>query len=117
MIKQLILVGLGGGVGSILRFLVSKIPFAQDSFPWATFAVNIVGCFLIGLSAKYRFLDADMRLLLIVGFCGGFTTFSTFTAENVSLYQAGNYPLLAFYILLSVIAGLAAMLAGLILSD
>jgi CrcB protein len=120
MIKQLILVGLGGGIGSIMRFLVSKIPFAQSSFPWATFIVNITGCFLIGLliglSVRYRFLDADMRLLLVTGFCGGFTTFSTFSAENVYLYQSGNYLPLAFYVLLSIIAGFAAVFLGLALS-
>jgi CrcB protein len=120
MIKQLILVGLGGGVGSVMRFLVSKITFAQGSFPWATFIVNIAGCFLIGLliglSAKHQFLDANMRLLLVTGFCGGFTTFSTFSAENVYLYQAGNYFSLASYVSLSVIAGFAAVLGGLTLS-
>ncbi|MDR1633038.1 MAG: fluoride efflux transporter CrcB [Dysgonamonadaceae bacterium] len=120
MIKQLILVGLGGGIGSIMRFLVSKIPFAQSSFPWATFAVNIAGCFLIGLliglSVRHQILDADMRLLLVTGFCGGFTTFSTFSAENVYLYQSGNYFLLALYILISIIAGFSTVLLGLALS-
>jgi CrcB protein len=120
MIKQLILVGLGGGAGSIMRFLVSKITFAQSSFPWATFVVNITGCFLIGLliglSVKYQFLDANMRLLLVTGFCGGFTTFSTFSAENVYLYQTGNYFSLASYALLSVIVGFAAVFCGLALS-
>ncbi|MDR0733866.1 MAG: fluoride efflux transporter CrcB [Dysgonamonadaceae bacterium] len=119
MIKQLILVGLGGGVGSMMRFLVSKIPFAQGSFPWATFAVNIVGSFLIGiligLSVRHQILNADMKLLLVTGFCGGFTTFSAFSAENVHLYQSGNYFSLAFYILLSIVAGFAAVLSGLIL--
>jgi CrcB protein len=120
MIKQLILVGLGGGIGSIMRFLVSRIPLAQSSFPWATFIVNIAGCLmiglLIGLSVKHQFLDAHMKLLLVTGFCGGFTTFSTFSAENVHLYQAGNYFMLALYVLLSVIIGLAAVLLGLALS-
>ncbi|GHT63053.1 putative fluoride ion transporter CrcB [Bacteroidia bacterium] len=117
MIKQLILVGLGGGVGSIMRFLVSRIPFAQGSFPWATLIINTVGCLiiglLIGLSVKYQFLDANMKLLLITGFCGGFTTFSTFSAENVHLYQAGNYLTLTLYVLLSVIVGFAAVFWGL----
>ncbi|MDR0541553.1 MAG: fluoride efflux transporter CrcB [Dysgonamonadaceae bacterium] len=120
MIKQLILVGLGGGIGSVVRFLVSKIPFAQGSFPWATLIVNIAGCFiiglLIGLSVKHRFLDANMRILLVTGFCGGFTTFSTFSAENVYLYQSGDYLRLALYVLLSVIVGFAAVLLGLALS-
>jgi CrcB protein len=120
MTKQLILVGLGGGIGSIMRFLVSKIPFVQGSFPWATFVVNIAGCFLIGvligMSVRYQIPDANTRLLLITGFCGGFTTFSTFSAENVYLYQSGNYFLLAFYILLSITVGFAAVVLGAALS-
>jgi CrcB protein len=120
MIKQLILVGLGGGIGSIMRFLVSLIPFTQSSFPWVTFIVNVVGCFiiglLIGLSAKYQFLDENIKLLLITGFCGGFTTFSAFSAENVHLYHTGNYFTLTFYILSSMITGFAAVLLGLMLS-
>jgi len=121
MIRQLILVGLGGGIGSIFRFLVSRmIPFAQGSFPWATFIVNITGCLiiglLIGLSFKHSFLDEDMKLLFVAGFCGGFTTFSTFSLENVHLYQSGNYLALFLYISLSVIIGFAAVLLGLALS-
>lgn len=120
MIKQLILVGLGGGIGSIMRFLVSKIPFGQSSFPWATLAVNIAGCFLIGiligLSVRHQFPDANMRLLLVTGLCGGFTTFSSFSVENVYLYQSESYFSLAFYVLLSIIAGFAAVLLGLYLS-
>jgi CrcB protein len=119
MIKQLILVGLGGGIGSIMRYLVSRIPFTQGSFPWATFMVNVAGCFIIGLligfSVKHQFLDEDMKLLLITGFCGGFTTFSAFSAENVHLYHAGNYFTLAFYVLLSVIIGFVAVFLGLTL--
>ncbi|MDR2691555.1 MAG: fluoride efflux transporter CrcB [Dysgonamonadaceae bacterium] len=120
LVKQLLLIGLGGGIGSMMRFLVSKIPFEQDSFPWATFVVNIVGCFLIGLliglSVLHLYWGRDMRLFLVTGFCGGFTTFSTFSTENVSLYYSGNYFLLGAYILLSVIVGFAAVLLGLALS-
>lgn len=120
MIKQLILVGLGGGAGSIMRFFVSRISFTHGFFPWATFIINTIGCLiiglLIGLSVKYQFLDANMKLLLITGFCGGFTTFSAFSAENVHLYQAGSYFVLALYVLLSVIIGFAAVFGGLALS-
>lgn len=120
MIKQLILVGVGGSIGSIFRFLISRIPFSQGPFPWATFIVNIAGCFiiglLIGLSFKYSFLDENMRLLFVTGFCGGFTTFSTFSLENVLLYQSGNYLALVLYITLSVIFGFSAVFLGLVLS-
>jgi CrcB protein len=119
MIKQLFLVGMGGGVGSIMRFLVSKIPFGQSSFPWATLVVNIAGCFFIGLLigafVGRQITDVDIRLLLVPGFCGGFTTFSAFSAENVYLYQSGNYLSLAVYILLSIGFGFAAVLLGLVI--
>ncbi|MDR0863820.1 MAG: fluoride efflux transporter CrcB [Candidatus Symbiothrix sp.] len=117
MIKQILLVGLGGGIGSILRFLASQLTIKTSSFPIATFTVNLLGCLLIGiligLSLKNQWLDANMRVLLITGFCGGFTTFSTFSLENVQMYQAGNYTGLIFYTLASVIIGFAAVWMGL----
>jgi CrcB protein len=117
VLKQILLVGLGGSVGSILRFLVSKITYTQSSFPWTTFIVNLAGCFLIGLltglAVKHQFLDANMRLLLVTGFCGGFTTFSAFSIENVYLYQSGNYLNLTLYVAMSLIAGFFAVMLGL----
>jgi CrcB protein len=119
MIKQIVLVGLGGGIGSILRFLASQLTTKTNAvtFPIATFIVNLLGCFLIGilmgLSLKNQWLDANMRVLLVTGFCGGFTTFSTFSLENVQMYQAGNYTDLIFYTLASVIIGFAAVWIGL----
>lgn len=79
-----------------------------------TFVVNIIGCFLIGVLTSY-FLKVDnyLKFLLITGFCGGFTTFSTFSAENYSLWQNGNYPILLLYVLLSIIVGLIAVYLGL----
>lgn len=78
-----------------------------------TFLVNIIGCFLIGFLTSY-FLKVDhyLKFLLITGFCGGFTTFSTFSAENISLWEGGNYMMLVFYILLSVIVGITAVYLG-----
>ena len=121
MIKQLILVGVGGGIGSIFRYLISRIiPFSQGHFPWATFIVNIAGCLIIGLligiAVKHQSSAENIRLLLVAGFCGGFTTFSTFSLENVYLYQSGNYLTLALYISLSVVIGFAAVFLGLALS-
>ena len=79
-----------------------------------TFVVNIIGCFLIGVLTSY-FLKVDnyLKFLLITGFCGGFTTFSTFSAENISLWQSGEYFILILYVVLSVILGLGAVYLGL----
>ncbi|WP_373708223.1 fluoride efflux transporter CrcB [Kaistella sp.] len=108
---------MGGGLGSVLRFLISNYTqklWNVNSFPMGTFVVNIIGCFLIGVLTSY-FLKVDnyLKFLLITGFCGGFTTFSTFSAENFSLYENDNYPILLFYILLSVMVGLGAVYLGL----
>lgn len=118
MIKELALVTLGGGVGSALRYLTSYWigKNFSSAFPLATFGVNIVGCFLIGLllgvlNRNAMFSD-ELNLLLIVGFCGGYTTFSTFSAENMRLYESGNYLMLVCYIISSILAGFFALWGG-----
>lgn len=88
------------------------------SFPWATFAVNIAGSFLIGLfyalSARFN-LSTEIRMLLTTGLCGGFTTFSTFSNDGLVLIKQGFYGLFAAYTLLSILLGIAAALGGNIL--
>jgi len=121
MIKQVLLVGFGGGIGSIARFLCQKW-FAENTvqvFPWGTFFVNLTGCFLIGLiyaiAEKTSFLSPQTRLLLITGVCGGFTTFSAFAFENMSLLRSGDILYFILYILGSVLLGIAAVFAGIAL--
>lgn len=118
MTKELICIFLGGGTGSVLRYAAQMMlheRIVPYSFPWATFAVNIIGSFLIGmfyaLSARFN-LPADIRLLLTTGLCGGFTTFSTFSNDGLILLKQGLYGIFLTYIALSVVLGVAATLLG-----
>lgn len=117
MIRNILFVALGGAVGSVARYLVSKMvnESFSSSFPLATMLVNIAGCVLIGafLSISERFsLGESCRLFLTVGLCGGFTTFSTFMNENLLLLRAGSIGLLALYAGCSVALGLLGVFAG-----
>lgn len=117
--RTVLLVGLGGGLGSIFRYglalFVNK--HFYSFFPLATFLANIIGCFLIGfllgLFERHQWTEPDIKIFFVVGFCGGFTTFSTFAIENVTLVQS-NQTLIAFaYIAFSVLTGLLATWMGL----
>jgi len=115
--KSILLVFLGSGVGGSLRFLTSRyLKFSiMGSFPLATFVVNIVGCFLIGLFTgmfNSNVISQDVKNLLTVGLCGGFTTFSTFTNENFLLSKSGDVMMTAIYIAASLIVGMLALWAG-----
>lgn len=115
-----IIVGLGGFIGTVLRYLVGLIPIKNpDSFPVNTFIINILGALMIGIiafaAAENQNLDAKLILFLKVGICGGFTTFSTFSLETANLIKSGSVLTAVIYVLLSVILGvLAALLPELI---
>lgn len=118
-ISNFLLVFIGGGVGALLRYLVSSvIKTSPSGFPAATFWVNVSGCFAIGL--LYSFLNIEnqtLRLLLIVGLLGGFTTFSSFGNETIQLFENGQKQTAIFYVLLSNIFGLAAVYFGIKISS
>lgn len=116
--KQVILVGLGGAAGSILRYLTSLLTtkYATGVFPFATLTVNILGCILLGLFMGYidRHLISNpaIRLLVITGFCGGYTTFSAFAFENFTLFQSGNILIFLANILASIVFGILGVWLG-----
>ena len=117
--KQVLLVGLGGLIGSIGRYKLGGAILHETTtwrFPLSTFAVNVIGCFVIGVLAalaEHRdFFSADTRLFLFTGVLGGFTTFSAFGYEGVFLIRRGEFGIAALYAIASVLCGLAAVWLG-----
>jgi len=123
MLKHILLIGTGGFIGSVARYYVSRLNLLWDflSIPIGTLLVNIAGCFIIGfltgISEKSNLLSTDMRLFLMVGFCGGFTTFSSFANENLMLLHTGEILSIILYTSLSVILGFLAVYLGYVLSN
>jgi len=115
------LVATGGAIGSVFRYLVGvwSVRLAGPNFPWGTLAVNVVGSFMIGLLVELvaRRLNAsmEMRLFLVTGVLGGFTTFSSFAFDAASLLERGATGLSIVYVLASLIVSIAAVFAGLAL--
>ena len=118
MIKMMLLAGCGGFVGTALRYLVGRlVPHITHShFPWSTLVVNLLGCFIIGLlfgaAERGNLLSANMNVVLITGFCGGFTTFSTFADDIYLLLQKGQWGMFLGYMLLSLVVGVLLVWAG-----
>lgn len=112
------MIGLGGFTGSILRYAV-YVMFDKPvlaKFPYATLIVNIIGSFLIGVlyvfAQKHAWFSENVRFFLAVGFCGSFTTFSTFALENLTLIKSSHSGLALLYILFSVVLSVIAVFAG-----
>jgi CrcB protein len=122
MIRTLLLIAFGGGIGSVLRYLTSVLvqKYYSSIFPLATLITNVLGCFIIGLLMgvfeKNQVLNSDLKWLFITGFCGGYTTFSTFGFENISLFQNNHSSMAFVYIGGSILMGLFAVWMGLILT-
>ncbi len=121
--RQLLLVGFGGFLGSIARYLVSKLNLTwhYHDIPMGTLTVNIVGSILIGfflgIFVNSDLLNPNLKLFIVVGFCGGFTTFSSFTNENFILLQNGQFLTSIVYVLGSVLLGILAVYIGYLISN
>ena len=111
MIKSLLLVGAGGALGSVARYAVSML-FTHSH--WATLVVNVIGSFLIGFAIPL--LSNGAYLFAVVGFCGGFTTFSTFSSQALQLFQAGERLTAAAYVVASLVVSVLMVLLGMFLA-
>lgn len=123
MLKSILFVGIGSFFGGIVRYIISylmKNVSSYQTFPWATLIVNLIGCFLIGIIfaifSKYSNTNNPLYLLLATGFCGGFTTFSTFANESLQMIQSGNILGFVSYTLTSIILGIILVWLGYIIA-
>lgn len=117
MILNCLVIGAGGAIGAIMRYLISLIPFSSKTeFPYATFITNILGALLIGmvvgLTLQGNHMNDRLALFLRVGICGGFTTFSTFALETTNLMSDGKTFVGMIYVVLSLVLSVVAVMAG-----
>ena len=118
--KQILLVFIGGGAGSALRFLIVRNSENWNYLLPGTFSVNVLGSllmgFLLGLGMKQQLLSENTTLLLVTGFCGGFTTFSAFSYENQELLSTGDFLTFGVYTIASIFFGISGVFIGLFLA-
>ena len=117
MWRNILLVAAGGALGAVVRYMASRL--IVSSWPWSTLAVNLLGSLLIGLLVGWAgrgLLSPEMKLLLVTGFCGGLTTFSTFANETFLMMKTGDILLATVYVGLSVAVGILAVWLGMLLS-
>ncbi|WP_452228927.1 fluoride efflux transporter CrcB [Lacinutrix sp. MEBiC02404] len=119
--KNLLLVFVGGGFGSVLRYIIGKyLNNTENGIPYGTFLANILGSLLIGLILGYAIknnsLSSNQTVLLATGFCGGFTTFSTFAYENHLFLKSGDFTSFAIYTIASFVLGFLAVFSGMYLA-
>ncbi len=120
MLKTILIVGVGGFLGSVSRYLTQVVVerYLHSTFPWGTFVANIAGCFLIGLvyalSERGNLLSPEWRIFMTVGFCGGFTTFSSFAYNNLTMLSENNLVQLLGNIGLSLFFGIGAVYLGIV---
>jgi len=120
--KEVLIVGLGGFVGSISRYLLQNAVVSRfvTVLPFGTLAINLIGSLFIGLifglADRYQWMTQEWRLFLAIGFCGSFTTFSTFAFDNLQLLRDGNYFQLFWYTSISFIVGIALAWLGYVIA-
>ena len=121
MTRNILFVAIGGMLGSVLRYLLSTlmVGLLPYPFPFGTFVVNLIGCFVMGATVSYAerslWFHQEWRIFITVGLCGGFTTFSAFALENITLLLDKNYLAFVAYVFASVVLGIGAALAGFLL--
>ena len=120
MIRIILLVGSGGFLGTVARYLANEgmKKITSANFPFGTLVVNILGCLIIGIIygfiEKGKLLEPELRLFLTTGICGGFTTFSAFSVENILMLRNGEFLSVFAYLALSIFLGFAATYLGMI---
>lgn len=118
--KTILYIALGGALGSVLRYLTSLAMSKYEGFPYGTLIANTIGCFAIGLFFGYfekqNVLSQDLKFFLITGLCGGYTTFSAFSNENIQLIQNNQIGTAFFYTVISIVIGFSMTYLGLLIT-